>query len=93
MTPRAVSPSLQGPLVGVVFLLPACQVRLNRVQPEAFVPFVNFSSASRGDDSGGALLLTVFVINPFGGSLEVELAWNIFFNIQKSVFFKKNVLL
>lgn len=46
------------------------QTRVSKVQPEQFVPFVNFSSATQGADSGGALFLSVFVIKPFGGSLE-----------------------
>jgi hypothetical protein len=36
-----------------------------------FVSMVNYSSPNdAGPQSGGALFMTVFVINPFGGALE-----------------------
>jgi hypothetical protein len=41
---------------------------LNHVQPLEFVDFVNYTSATRGEDSGGALLMTVLVLNPGPGS-------------------------
>eukprot|EP01052_Picozoa_sp_SAG31_P012943 SAG31_NODE_767_length_12232_cov_6.917827_5_plen_107_part_00 len=43
------------------------QTRLNHVRPLEIVSFANWTSANNGPDSGGALLFSVFVINPFGG--------------------------
>jgi hypothetical protein len=40
---------------------------LNHVQPLEFVDFVNYTSATAGEDSGGALLMTVLVLNPGPG--------------------------
>ena len=40
---------------------------LNHVQPLEFVDFVNYTSATEGEDSGGALLMTVLVLNPGPG--------------------------
>ena len=42
---------------------------LNHVQPLAFVDFVNCTSATAGEESGGALLMTVMVLNPGPGNL------------------------
>ena len=41
-----------------------------QVQPLDFVDFVNFTSATMGEDSGGALLMTVLVLNPGPGPSE-----------------------
>ena len=43
--------------------------RLNHVQPLAFVDFVNYTSATAAAESGGALLMTVLVLNPGPGNL------------------------
>ena len=40
---------------------------LNHVQPLEFVDFVNYTSTTGGDDSGGALLMTVLVLSPGPG--------------------------
>ena len=40
---------------------------LNHVQPLEFVDFVNYTSATSGEDSGGALLMTVLVLSPGPG--------------------------
>ena len=41
---------------------------LNHVQPLEFVDLVNHTSATQGEDSGGALLMTVLVLNPGPGA-------------------------
>ena len=44
------------------------QVHVNHVQPLQFVDFVNYTSTSDGEDSGGALLMMVLVLSPGPGA-------------------------
>ena len=46
------------------------QTRVKHSQPFQFVPFVNISSATNRPSSGGALLWSLFSIDPFGPAME-----------------------